>query len=221
MLKKYDALPSCSQRCAAIKLGITQSTLSRLVPNREKISEDSTSNINPKRKRIRDGKDVAVENTLLQWFTNVPTQNASISRGILMEKPAILASKLGHEGFKPTDGWILMEKPAILASKLGHEGFKPTDGWLSRFKPTDGWLSRWKKRNNIVYKKLHGEIKDADSPAAESWIKTSLPELLRDFKPDKIYNTDETALYFRALSDYLRMNHMRRGKSKRSVLQFW
>lgn len=51
MLKKYDALPSCSQRSAAIKLGITQSTLSRLVRNREKISEDSTSNINPKRKK--------------------------------------------------------------------------------------------------------------------------------------------------------------------------
>ncbi|KAK9720860.1 Tc5 transposase DNA-binding domain [Popillia japonica] len=111
MLKKYDALPSCSQRSAAIKLGIlpscsqrsaaiklgiTQSTLSRLVRNREKISEDSTSNINPKRKRIRDGKDVAVENALLQWFRNVRTQNAPISRGILMEKAAILASKLGH-----------------------------------------------------------------------------------------------------------------------------
>ncbi|KAK9674769.1 Tc5 transposase DNA-binding domain [Popillia japonica] len=106
MLKKYDALPSCIQSSAAIKLGITQSTLSRFVRNRKKISEDSTSNINPKRKKIRDGKDVAVENALLQWFTNVRTLNAPINRGILMEKAAILASKLGHKGFKPTDGWL-------------------------------------------------------------------------------------------------------------------
>ncbi|GBN34699.1 Tigger transposable element-derived protein 4 [Araneus ventricosus] len=72
----------------------------------------------------------------------------------------------------------------------------------SDFKATDGWLNRWKDRNNIVYRKLHGEKQDADSASAEDWRKDVWPTLIKDYKPDQIFNTDETGLCFRALPEH-------------------
>ncbi|GBN28635.1 Tigger transposable element-derived protein 4 [Araneus ventricosus] len=73
----------------------------------------------------------------------------------------------------------------------------------SDFKTIDGWLSRWKDRNNIVYRKLHGEKQYADSASAEDWRKNVWPTLIKDYKPDQIFNTDETGLFFRALPEHI------------------
>ena len=91
----------------------------------------------------------------------------------------------------PLNGTILAEKSESLAKLLHNDDFKATNGWLSR----------WKKRNNIGYKRLHGESKDADTTAAEHWISNVLPSLLKDVSPDDVYNADETAIYFRALPE--------------------
>ena len=91
----------------------------------------------------------------------------------------------------PLSGPILAEKAADLAKTLGK-----TD-----FNPTSGWLSRWKGRNNISYKKLHGEKKDADLQSAANWIDNVLPGLLNQYDPADVYNAVETGLYFRALPD--------------------
>lgn len=69
------------------------------------------------------------------------------------------------------------------------------------FKPTNGWLARWKGRNNVVFKKLHGEKKDADVPAADNFRQNVLPDILKKYKEDDIYNADETGIYYRALPD--------------------
>ena len=91
----------------------------------------------------------------------------------------------------PLSGPILTEKAADLAKTLGK-----TD-----FNPTSGWLSRWKGRNNISYKKLQGEKKDADLKSAANWIDNVLPGLLNQYDPADVYNADETGLYFRALPE--------------------
>ncbi|XP_041351172.1 tigger transposable element-derived protein 6-like [Gigantopelta aegis] len=91
----------------------------------------------------------------------------------------------------PLSGPILAEKAKDLAKHLDKEDFNLTTGWLSR----------WKKTNNIVYKKLHGEKKDADINAADNWTTTVLPGLLQKYAPDDIYNADETGVYYRALPD--------------------
>jgi hypothetical protein len=49
------------------------------------------------------------------------------------------------------------------------------------FNATSGWLSRWKTRNNIVYKRLHGEKKDSDLSAADHWVTHVLPDLLETY----------------------------------------
>lgn len=67
--------------------------------------------------------------------------------------------------------------------------------------PSDGWLSRWKVRNNISYKRTHGESKDADTTSAAHFVENVLPTYLREYSPEDIYNADETGLYYRALPD--------------------
>ena len=91
----------------------------------------------------------------------------------------------------PLSGPVLQEKAKDLAKTLN----KPD------FKPTSGWFCRWKERNAIVYKRVHGEKKDAYEPAAEQWIRDVLPELVKNYKPENIYNCDETGIYYRAMPE--------------------
>ena len=42
---------------------------------------------------------------------------------------------------------------------------------------------------------------DAETDSAEKWLSDTLPDLLRKYDPDNIYNADETGLYFRATPD--------------------
>ena len=76
------------------------------------------------------------------------------------------------------------------------------DGPLMRQKAEDGWFNRWKKRENIVYKRPHGEQKDADFSAANVWIENEWPKIIEEYAPEDIYNADETGLYYRALPEH-------------------
>lgn len=57
----------------------------------------------------------------------------------------------------------------------------------------------WK--DYIGFKKMHGEIKDADSNAAEHWKNNMLPQILQDYDHENIFSTVETSLYYRAIPD--------------------
>ncbi|XP_059217624.1 tigger transposable element-derived protein 6-like [Stomoxys calcitrans] len=85
-------------------------------------------------------------------------------------------------------GPIIMQKAKDLAHIMNID-----------FVPTIGWLERWKKRENIHFKKLHGEKNSANTVAASEWIKNILPEMLKNYSEDDIYNADETALLYKAL----------------------
>jgi len=62
-----------------------------------------------------------------------------------------------------------------------------------------GWFSRWRNRFSVGKSvRLHGEASDVDINAAEKPM-NDLREKLRDFKPENIFNMDETGLFFRAL----------------------
>ncbi|GBN80186.1 Tigger transposable element-derived protein 4 [Araneus ventricosus] len=100
--------------------------------------------------------------------------------------------KIARERKIPISRPILFQKAQDFTNLFGY----------SDFKATDGWLARWKDRSNIVYRKLHGEKQVADSAAAEDWRKDVWPTLVKDYKPDQIFNTDETGLFFRALPEH-------------------
>ena len=82
-----------------------------------------------------------------------------------------------------------VEKAKQLAAGLGDHDFKPTEGWLGR----------WKQRNNIVFRRCHGEKKDADAQSGEDWIRDALPTILQEYDSENVYNCDETGLLYRAL----------------------
>lgn len=168
---KYDNLPKCSQREAALKLGISQPALCKLLKNRDNVCAQFVANGNLSRKRKRLGKAEDVEGALLDWFKNARLKKIPISRGILSEKAEHFAQMMGVENFTPSNGW----------------------------------LTRWKQRNNIVFRKLHGEKQNADFDAANYWKTNILPDLLKDYDPHQIFNTDETGLFYRALPQHTHM----------------
>lgn len=103
----------------------------------------------------------------------------------------------------PVNGPLMQQKAESLAAEMGKKDFVATNGWFQR----------WKTRENIVYKKIHGEQKDADKPAAENWLRDEWPKLIASYSPENVYNADETGLYFRALPEhtYLFKNESLKG----------
>ena len=91
-------------------------------------------------------------------------------------------------------GPFMMGKARELAERLGvPEG---------QFKVSSGWLERFKERHGISFKRVCGEEKSVDvsSDQMEEWQR-SLSVILKEYKPEDIYNADETGLFYRLLPD--------------------
>ena len=62
----------------------------------------------------------------------------------------------------------------------------------------------WKKpKLYIKKKKIHGEASDVNESASSSWKSNISPVLLQDYSSSCINNCDETALYYRAMSEWI------------------
>ena len=66
-----------------------------------------------------------------------------------------------------------------------------------------GWLAKWKKRHGVFSVHLHGEAGGADQQGVAR-AQRELPDILSHYRPDDIFNFDETGLYYRqAVSDVI------------------
>ncbi|CAG8825431.1 24996_t:CDS:1, partial [Racocetra persica] len=66
---------------------------------------------------------------------------------------------------------------------------------VTSFNTSDGWLSNFKKRYHIKKYKCLGEA--ASAPLENfSRFRSELQELIKKYKPEDVYNADETALYW-------------------------
>ncbi|XP_063624721.1 LOW QUALITY PROTEIN: tigger transposable element-derived protein 4-like [Cydia splendana] len=90
----------------------------------------------------------------------------------------------------PIDGPLSKQKSKDFATKLGIENFSASNGWLEGFK----------KRHDISFKKKVRESKSVDKGVCNQWTE-DLPNLLKGYGPNDIYNADETALFFKCLPD--------------------
>ena len=63
-------------------------------------------------------------------------------------------------------------------------------------------LGGGKKRENIMYKCMHGAEKSADFLAADEWIKREWPKIIAEYSPKDTYNAGKTGLYFRAVPEH-------------------
>lgn len=57
-----------------------------------------------------------------------------------------------------------------------------------------GWLLKFQQYYNISHQHEHGKKDDADVGGENSWKENALPELLKRYFPDKIYNPNITEL---------------------------
>lgn len=137
--------------------------------------------------RVYKGQDEIMK----QWKCNEnPERKRQRTRKAADVESALtiwFSNSRGHD--VPLSGPVLQEKAQELAQKLN----KPD------FRATNGWFCRWKSCTGVVYKRIHGEKKDADMSAADRWITDVLPSLLNDYKPEDIYNCDGSGIYYRAM----------------------
>ncbi|GBO01314.1 Tigger transposable element-derived protein 4 [Araneus ventricosus] len=89
----------------------------------------------------------------------------------------------------PISGPFIIEKALQFAKTLGYDEFRRSNGWLEKFK----------RRHGIMAKVISGESKDVDDNDSENWITETLSKILKDYKPENIFNADETALFFKCL----------------------
>jgi len=123
--------------------------------------------------------------------TKISVENGREGKASDVEEALFIWFTRARDKNAPSTRDILCDKARSLAESLG----------VTDFNPTDGWLTRWKVRNNIVYKKFHGEKQDANKPRADCWLSDVLPPLLTEYSPADIFNTDESGLYYRAMPD--------------------
>jgi hypothetical protein len=64
---------------------------------------------------------------------------------------------------------------------------------------TKSGLKRFKYRHGIKYKRRWGSSADANAEAAEDWIKNELPKIREKYPDSRIYNVDQSCLFWRAL----------------------
>jgi hypothetical protein len=173
ILEKIKAQPhSTSLRELEKIIGTSKSVLSRLKNNEKDIREQY--------EKLNDNK------------------SAPVNRKRKREGKDPIVDKAMNEWFSAVtergvriSGPMLQQKAEFFAEKIGH----------SDFKATEGWISRWKDRNNIKFKRFHGEKSSADTNGANEWSLAKLPEILKNFSPQDIYNADETGLFYRATPD--------------------
>ncbi|XP_039602214.1 tigger transposable element-derived protein 4-like [Polypterus senegalus] len=90
----------------------------------------------------------------------------------------------------PIDGKLLQAKAEEFAKELGHSEFKASNGWLDKFK----------KRHGIVFNRLCGKSAQVQEEDCSHWIQ-KLPEIVKDYSPDDVFNADETGLFFKCTPD--------------------
>ena len=100
------SLEKVSQTHLAQKFGCSQSTISKILRQKDEIRQDATENKVKDRKRKRGGKDDDVEKALYTWCTDARVCNAPITTAILEEKARQFAAGLDKPNLQVTTGWL-------------------------------------------------------------------------------------------------------------------
>ena len=98
---------------------------------------------------------------------------------------------LARERNIPITGPLLKEEALLIAKKLSPS---------SSFKASNGWLESFKKRHNIKHMTVSGECGDVPEETVTGWFER-VAVLLTGYKPEDVWNTDETGCFYRALPD--------------------
>jgi transposase len=159
----------------------------------DKVNESTITRILKKKEEILNTQ-VTNPNVKRHKNLTVPQLELALKEFVLINQNRAILSEA-----------ILIEKAKQIANGLGVE-----EGTL---KYSAGWLHRFKKRNGIQEQKLQGEASSADLNA----ITEALPMLKNkcDLYPlERIYNMDETGLFYRLEPDRTLATQRLSGRKK-------
>eukprot|EP00873_Tetraselmis_striata_P038600 jgi/Tetstr1/458864/TSEL_004373.t1 len=148
-------------------------------------------------------KLLKAKSTLLSTHSSLSSKNASRKRKrfAYSEPQARLEELLldwirhhdaTHGGKVPLSDMMILEQAKLLAA--GNELVFDE----KKFNYSSKWLLKFKQANNINRMRFHDETADADLENL-AVVRQVLPSLLQDTALDKIYNFDETGLWYRML----------------------
>lgn len=90
----------------AAKYNIPASTLSTFLRDQDKIAEKYSKQKDTSRKRAREPGIPQVDEAVTIWFTEARNNKIKVSGLMITTKAQEFANKLGHSGFKASDGWL-------------------------------------------------------------------------------------------------------------------
>jgi hypothetical protein len=89
----------------------------------------------------------------------------------------------------PINSLLLKEKANQIAKNLKIVDFNFSNGFIDRFK----------KRNAVEFQIIHGVSDGVPEEISNDWINKKLPQLIKDYEPNDIFNGDEFGLFWRIL----------------------
>ena len=95
------------------------------------------------------------------------------------------------------------------------------DSSLDSFAAFKGWLEKWEASYGIPETRITGKADDVSIHNVKSWIE-EIPELVKDYKLEDIWNIDKLGLFFRLLpdKDLIEKAKSKKGRKKlKDVLQ--
>lgn len=121
--------------------------------------------------------------------TDVITPNAKRHRSVTVPELEIALKEfvLNYQHQTILTDAMLVEKAKLLANGLGVQ---------DALQLSSGWLQKFKNRNGIRQRKLQGEAASADQTAITDMLPL-LHEKCASYPPNRIYNMDETGLFYR------------------------
>lgn len=178
-----------SERGLASKFKISKSQVHRILQNKAKIiSQDNTKTKNVKRirlnrKLISCDLFYAIGSILYFSLYVAHLKYAAVDRATF----TWFCNARSHN--IPVSGAILKEKAIIIAKSINQD---------TTFEASNGWLNKFISRNNITFRALSGESADVDENVVNSW-QTNLDNVCAGYKPEDIFNIDETGLNYRQI----------------------
>ena len=170
-----DRLGKGEKQCEIVKsTGLSKAAVSSIKKNSETLRKLQTDNspLLQSKCTLLMSKYPQVDKMVFDWFVDV-------------------RHPLGKRKPLPLSHRINQPRAKRVASQLGFADFNASNGWFQR------WRMRFNIGKNV---NLHGEAADIDFAEAEikmNEIRKKLAEA--GYKPEHIFNMDETGLYYRCL----------------------
>ncbi|KAF7690724.1 Tigger transposable element-derived protein 4 [Cucumispora dikerogammari] len=120
---------------------------------------------------------------------DIKKKNRTSGKFHVIESSLLGFIKSCNEHSLPINSQIIREKALEISKCIGTTGFLASEGWFNMFK----------SRNKLKVMSTNGSEALVNQNTTPDWRQQVLPEILQNYRPENVYNADETGLYFELL----------------------